>query len=81
MGIQEKGFESTADPEYRITPGLRSRLAQPTIELMTLAPASATKTIVRMDRQTLDGLLDQPPLGAGAGAGAGAGRSPAAPRL
>ena len=73
--MQEKGFESADDPEYRITPGLRSRLAQPTIELMTLAPESATKTIVRMDRQTLDGLLDQPPPGAGAG------RFAAAPRL
>ena len=62
MGLQEKGYgEGGRDPEYRVTQGLRKRLAQPTIELMTLAPASVVKQVARMDRSTLDRLLDEPP--------------------
>ena len=63
----------------RVTPGLRARLASPTIELMTLAHAAAVKDIVGMDAATLARLLAEPPLGAqrqvGAGRELGAGGS------
>lgn len=61
MGLQEKGYgDDGRDPEYRVTTGLRARLARPTIELMTLAPASAIKHVSKMDRRTIDRLLAEP---------------------
>ena len=61
MGLEEKGYgEPGRDAAYRVTPGLRAPLARPTIELMTLAPASAIKQVSKMDRTTLDMLLNEP---------------------
>ena len=61
-GLQEKGFATAEDPQYRVTPGLRARIAAPTVELMTLASAETVKEITRMDAATLERLLTQPPV-------------------